>query len=152
GSKNANGARHERPDVTLIVAAFPFACVRERLARVAGRDPVDGFDLRPVRRGEVAVVGDAGESFGEDFRRMGVVLRMPRDGAADDGLQTEFESADTGAERADAHHPFATSRTSPLPDSARRCRAPRLRMNSDVEVSMRAHSSHASLICDSSHW
>jgi hypothetical protein len=56
-------------------------------------EDVDRFDRRPVDLRDVAVVGDAGETVGEDLRRCRFELDMPRDFAADDGLDTQLEAA-----------------------------------------------------------
>jgi hypothetical protein len=43
GSQTAYGISNSRPEVSVIVGSFSFACMAERLARVARADQVDGF-------------------------------------------------------------------------------------------------------------
>lgn len=57
----ANGAEDMRPEVSVIVGAFPQASMAKWLAGVAAREYVDGLHAAEVQLGYVAVVGDAGE-------------------------------------------------------------------------------------------
>lgn len=78
----ANGSQDVRPQVSLIVGAFPQAGVTERLAGVAACEYVDGLNAGEVQLGYVAVVGYAGEVVVKDARRCLVVFHMPCDLAA----------------------------------------------------------------------
>ena len=73
-SKDANGIADVRPKVSLIVGAFPFTCMTERLAGVATRQHIYGGDGCPINGGDVAKVGDAGVVRGEDVARGGFNL------------------------------------------------------------------------------
>lgn len=57
----ANGSQDMRPQVSVIVGAFPQAGVAERLAGVAARKYVDGLHAAEVQLGYVAVVRYAGK-------------------------------------------------------------------------------------------
>lgn len=77
------------------------------LAGEAGGEDVDGLDLIPVDGGDVAMVGDVGPVPVEDLRGVlvlvvGVVLAVPGDGSAEDGLDGHVEAAVARAEAADA--------------------------------------------------
>jgi hypothetical protein len=45
--------------VSLIVFAFPHACVAEGLAGVAARDDIDRFNFSPIDLGDITDVGHA---------------------------------------------------------------------------------------------
>jgi len=71
------------------MGAFPQAGVAEWLAGVAACEYVDGLHGGQVQLGHVAVVGDAGEVVVKDAGRGLVVLNVPCDLAAEDGLDCE---------------------------------------------------------------
>jgi len=78
----ANGSQDVRPQVSVIVGAFPQAGVTEWLARVAACQHVDGLNGREVHRRHVAVVGYVGIVVLKDAGGRLVVLDVPRDLAA----------------------------------------------------------------------
>jgi hypothetical protein len=78
GSKCANGIADVRPKVSVIVFAFSFSGLRERLARIASGEDVDRFDGRPVDACEVAEIANAGQALGEHGERVLVDLGDPR--------------------------------------------------------------------------
>ena len=78
----ANGSQDVRPQVSVIVGAFPQAGVTEWLAGVAACEYVDGFNAGEVQLGYVAVVGYAGKVMVKDAAGRLVVFHMPRDLAA----------------------------------------------------------------------
>ena len=71
-----------RPEVSLIVGAFPQAGVAERLAGVAACQYVDRLNAGEVQLGHVAVVRYAGEVVVKDAARRLVVLDVPSNLAA----------------------------------------------------------------------
>jgi len=75
--------------VAWVIDTLPFACRGERLARVAGREPVDRLNLRPVDGGQVAEVRHTRETLGEDQGGVRVDLRLPHHIAAYDRLQSD---------------------------------------------------------------
>jgi hypothetical protein len=77
--QDANGSQDFRPQVSLIVSAFPQAGVTEWLAGVAAREDVYGLHLEPVHGGYVAEVGHVGVMVGKDAGGCLVVLDVPRD-------------------------------------------------------------------------
>ena len=99
----ANGSQDVRPQVSVIVGAFPQAGVGERLARIAACEYVDGLNAGEVQLGYVAVVGYAGEVVVKDAAGRLVVLNVPSDVAAQHGLDCEVKSPVAGKEAADPH-------------------------------------------------
>jgi hypothetical protein len=73
------------PEVAGIIGAFPFACVGERLAGVAGGEPVHPGHPGPVDCGDIAEVRCCGVVVGEDFGGVTVGVGVPQDPAAQDG-------------------------------------------------------------------
>jgi hypothetical protein len=71
-----------RPEVSVIVGAFPQAGVAERLAGIAPGEYVDGLHAGEVQLGHVAVIGYVGVVVVKDARRGLVVLNVPGDLAA----------------------------------------------------------------------
>jgi hypothetical protein len=71
-----------RPEVSVIVGAFPHAGVGEGLAGVAACQHVDGLNGREVHRCHVAVVGYVGVVVGKDAGGRFIKLDVPRDRAA----------------------------------------------------------------------
>ena len=71
-----------RPEVSLIVGAFPQAGVTERLAGVAACDYVDRLHGGEVQVRHVAVIRYAGEVVVKDAAGRLVVLNVPSDLAA----------------------------------------------------------------------
>jgi hypothetical protein len=71
-----------RPEVSVIVGAFPQAGVAEGLAGIAACQHVDGLNGREVHLGYVAVVGHGRVVVGKDAGGRLVVLNVPRDRAA----------------------------------------------------------------------
>jgi hypothetical protein len=76
-----------------IIAALTRSRVREGLARVAAAHEVDGLDVRPVDRSDVAITGHLGPVFRKDGAGIGVDLALPRYAHAG-ALEAEIESAD----------------------------------------------------------
>jgi hypothetical protein len=75
----ANGSQDVRPQVSLIVGAFPQAGVAKWLAWVAACQHVDGLNRREVHRSYVAVVGHGRVVVGKDAGGRLVELDVPRD-------------------------------------------------------------------------
>jgi hypothetical protein len=73
-----------RPQVSLIVGAFPQAGVTEWLAWVAACQHVDGLNGREVHLRYVAVIRYVGVVVGKDAGGRLVVLNVPRNLAAQD--------------------------------------------------------------------
>lgn len=89
--------------MALIVGSFALAGGAEGLAWVAADEQVDGFDSFPAGGFEVAVVGDAGPTGGEDSRGVGVNFGVPDDVADAGPFESEREAINTGTNGADAH-------------------------------------------------
>jgi hypothetical protein len=89
--------------------------VGEVLAGGAAGEDVDGLDLGPVDGGDVADVGDAGETVLEDLEGALVDLAVPGEVGVDDLLDAHAEAAVAGEELADAwlHPAPSPPRTSP---------------------------------------
>jgi hypothetical protein len=90
GAQGRDRGDYVGPEVPRVIGPASLSCVGERLARVAGRDPVDRLDLGPVGRLHVAVVRDIGVAVGEDRRGVLVVLDVP--GGADVAAEGEGEA------------------------------------------------------------
>ena len=89
----ANGSQDVRPQVSVIVGAFPQAGVAERLAWVAACQHVDGLNGREVHRRHVPVIGDVGVVVFKDAGGRLVVLDVPRDLAAQHRAHGHVEAA-----------------------------------------------------------
>jgi hypothetical protein len=63
--------------MSFIVGAFPVACVREGLTRVARGQDVDRLDVAEIHAGDVAVVRDVGPVMVENLGRCRIVFDMP---------------------------------------------------------------------------
>jgi hypothetical protein len=68
-----------RPEVSVIVGAFPQAGVGERLAGIPACEYVDGLHAGEVQLGHVAVIGYAGVVVVKDAGRCLVVFHVPGD-------------------------------------------------------------------------
>lgn len=99
GVDRSDGSSNSRPQPSFIVGSFLQPGDGFALARVSGGDRVDGFNLRPVGRCDVADVAHVGPSCGQNPGRVRVDLGLPCAPGEPERVQGEFCASDPGADR-----------------------------------------------------